>query len=48
MIFYLPLADNVGNEGAGAFPSSALAGHARGRATHPRVRDDAALKTRHQ
>jgi hypothetical protein len=36
MIFYLPLAGNVGNEGAGAFPSSALAGHARGYAAHPR------------
>ena len=27
MILYLPLADNVGNEDAGAFPSPALAGH---------------------
>jgi hypothetical protein len=27
MIFYLPLVVNVGNEGAGASPSSVLAGH---------------------
>ena len=45
MILYLPLADNVGNEDAGAFPSPTPQATRVIRLSPPAVRDEVALKT---
>jgi len=48
MILYLPLADNVGNEDAGAFPSPTSQATRVIRLPVHAVRDEITLKTRHQ